>query len=68
MEIYFLIIESSTTFRIFYDIAALNIDTQDQSFWNNTPFFFFLLICMTNMIPKYMLGIDYTMHCVHIDS
>lgn len=39
MEMYFLITESSTAFKIFCDIATLNIDTQDQSFWNNASFF-----------------------------
>lgn len=58
--------ESSAAPWIFCDSAALNVDIQDQTFWNNR--LFSPLICMTNMVSKYVLGIDYTVQCVQADS
>ena len=58
--------EDSAAVWLFGDIAALYVDTEDQTFWNNR--YFSPLICMTNMVSKYMLGIDYTVQYMQADS
>lgn len=64
-EVFFNNNESSAAAWIFCDIAALNVDIQDQTSWNNR--LFSPLLCMTNTVSKYMLGIDYTVQYVQAD-